>query len=206
MKKSPRIRKNQNFENWASTCIKLAQIRPRAKISDPDTFGSFGKREQTNTQTHKIHVLWVYICMFICHVFTKINCLVPTLFDWRFSMLSQSEELKEFQPSKIKKKTYCRPSTPGHDSNDVIWQDIEEIQNQSYCRISVNVPLCYEEITNNNNLQESQLSPDQPDSQSHVYPPSVLLVHVPCWHGLRRHGSVMKGETINNDILRTHCK
>ena len=25
--------KNQNFENWASTCFKLAQIRPRAKIS-----------------------------------------------------------------------------------------------------------------------------------------------------------------------------
>ena len=45
--------KNQNFENRASTCFKLAQIRPRANIHEPGTFGSFGKREHTD----KIHVL-----------------------------------------------------------------------------------------------------------------------------------------------------
>ena len=49
--------KNQNFENGASSCIKLVPIRPRAKFHDPGTFGGFGKREQTHRQTHKIHVL-----------------------------------------------------------------------------------------------------------------------------------------------------
>ena len=47
-KKYPRIRKNEKFKNWASSCFKLAQIMP---------VGGVGKREQTDRQTYKIHVL-----------------------------------------------------------------------------------------------------------------------------------------------------
>ena len=43
--------KNQNFENRASSCFKLAQIRPRAKFHDPGTFGGFGKRKHKHTNT-----------------------------------------------------------------------------------------------------------------------------------------------------------
>ena len=37
--------KNENVENRALSCFKLAQIRPiEPKCHDPGTFGGFGKR------------------------------------------------------------------------------------------------------------------------------------------------------------------
>ena len=47
LKNAHRIRKNQNFENRATSCFKLAQIRPRAKISWIWDFGGWEKHGQT---------------------------------------------------------------------------------------------------------------------------------------------------------------
>ena len=46
--------KNQNFENRASSCFKLAQIRPRAKFHEAGTFGAFGKRAQNLSDFQRI--------------------------------------------------------------------------------------------------------------------------------------------------------
>ena len=40
--------KNQNFENWALSCFKLAEIRPTAKKNyESGTFAGFGKCRQS---------------------------------------------------------------------------------------------------------------------------------------------------------------
>ena len=53
-KKAPRIRKNENFENRASTCFKLAQMTPAAKISL--SWDHLVAEKNVDKQTDNIHV------------------------------------------------------------------------------------------------------------------------------------------------------